>query len=98
MNAELAADLARAAGGDTEAFMRFYDRTSGYVYCLALTRAGSRGLRGVAARSFADREVEAWYAEAWARCSEHAGSGLSALAWVLALPRAVEAADEAACA
>jgi RNA polymerase sigma-70 factor (ECF subfamily) len=96
---ELADELARAATGDTEAFMRFYDATSGYVYGLALARARSRGLRAAAAQAFAQREVEAWYALAWTRCSEHRASGLSPLAWVLALPRARPAeGDEVACA
>ncbi|WP_246004959.1 hypothetical protein [Nocardioides marmorisolisilvae] len=97
--APLADLLTRAAGGDTDAFMRFYDATSGQVFCLALTRARSRGLRGAGVHAAADRDVEDAYVHAWARCAEHAGSGLSPLAWLLSLSGgpAVESA-EVACA
>lgn len=95
----LADELDRAALGDTDAFMRFYDATSGYVFGLALTRARSRGLRGASARTFAEREVEAWYARAWTCCAQQRTSGLSPLAWVLALPPApTPENDEVACA
>jgi len=95
---QLADQLARAADGDTDAFMRFYDATSGYAFGLALTRARTRGLRGSAARAFAEREVERWYAQAWSRCADQRSSGLSPLAWVLTLPALASGTDEVACA
>lgn len=95
----LADELARAASGDTEAFMRFYDATSGYVFGLALARASARGLHGDTARIVAEREVESWYVRAWSRSAQHRGSGLSPLAWVLTLPSvSTSEQDEVACA
>lgn len=95
----LADELDRAATGDTEAFMRFYDATSAYVFGLALARAGSSGLRGGPARTCAEREVEAWYVRAWSHSGRHRSSGLSPLAWVLALPwLPTPEHDEVACA
>lgn len=96
--AELADHLVRAAAGDTESFMRFYDATSGYAFDLALTRARTLGLRRAAARAFAEREVEARYTRAWLHCVEQGSSGLSPLAWVLTLPATTSGNDEVACA
>lgn len=96
-HSELAAHLARAAEGDTDAFMRFYDATIGCAFTLAISRARACGLPAVTARAWAEREVEARYTWAWSCCAEQPSSGLSPLAWVLALPT-TSRNDEVACA
>ena len=72
---ELAQLLARAARGDTAAFMTFYDRSSPTAYHLVLALCGDPGR--------ADDHVQRLYALAWARAGEQASSGLSPLAWLL---------------
>jgi len=86
-----AGDLALAATGDTEAFMRFYDATSQCAFTLALARARSRGLRGTQAQRSAESETEAAYVEAWRRCDEHRSSDLSPMAWLFSLPHSRDA-------
>jgi hypothetical protein len=95
IDADLGRLLARAARGDTGAFMRFYDATSRCAFGLALAKARARGLRGGQAEREAMVESEVCYVRAWARSHEHATSGLSPLAWLLSLPALT---DEAACA
>ncbi len=95
---ELADHLDGGATGDVEAFMRFYDATSGCAFGLALTRAWARGLRGTAARAFAERELLDGYVRAWLPCAEQRASGLSPLAWFLALPAATSRDPGVACA
>lgn len=88
------ADLLHAsARGDREAFRRFYDATSSRAFHLELVRARSRGVphpRAVAEHATVERFVRAWR-----DAPEYAGSGLSPLAWLLALPagRAAERVD-----
>ncbi len=74
--------LARAAGGDVEAFMEFYDATVQMVWCLEARRDRSQELAEEAARRR--------YAAAWTRADEQAASGLRPRAWLLSLPVAPE--------
>lgn len=81
---DLAGLLAAAAGGDRDAFRRFYDATSSRAFHLELVRARSRGAafpRAAAERATADRFLRAWLA-----APEYPASGLSPLAWLLSLP------------
>ena len=83
---DLAELLAAAARGNRAAFRRFYDATSTRAYRLELVRARARGVApppAVAERATADRVLRAWQAS-----PEYAASGLSPLAWLLALPAA----------
>jgi hypothetical protein len=77
--------LARAARVDVEAFMRFYDATSGYAFSLAVVRARLRGLHGSRAREVAGHEVGRLFVHAWRSAAQHRSSGLSSLAWLLTL-------------
>lgn len=90
---DLALLLRVAAGGDTDAFARFTDATANVAFRLELTRAARRrpALRTIRPGELveqAGRATRRRYLEAWARCGEHAASGLSPLAWLLALPTA----------
>lgn len=78
--------LADAAAGDEQAFMRFYDHTSGVAYGVALRRSADP----VAARE----ATRALYLRAWQHVHGYAGSGLSPLAWLLSseLPHPVSTA------
>lgn len=73
----LAALLDRAAGGDLDAFMRFYDATVDSAYRLVLCRS-----RDAVA---AEEATAALYVTAWVRVADYARSGLSPLAWLLGL-------------
>lgn len=74
--AHLADLLAFAAGGNTDAFMRFYDLT-----CAAAYRAARLTCTD---RDRAEDLVCALYARAWATAGSYPRSGLSPLAWLLA--------------
>ena len=76
---DLAQLLMRAARGDVDAFMRFYDATVPTVYAWARLRYA----RPDADPAVVDRAVRATYARAWRRAAGHAGSGLSPKAWLL---------------
>lgn len=78
--------LARAAHGRLDDFARFYDRTSGYAFAVAMNHARARGLQGEQARAAAEDETHARYVEAWVRAGDQPESGLSPLAWLLSLP------------
>lgn len=73
--------LARAAAGDSEAFAAFYDLTSHQVYRLALLLSGGE--------DDAARLVEATYRHAWREAGACGETGLSPLAWLLAITRSV---------
>lgn len=77
MGADLAQLLDRAAGGDIAAFLAFYDHTSPITYRYAL--AGRQGDRDAAASL-----TRVIYNEAWRTVDQHAASGLSPLAWLIA--------------
>lgn len=77
--------LDRAAAGDAEAFMSFYDATHDCVFTLAVARARLVGLAEGAARTAAERETVRLYVEAWRRAGEQRASGLSPSAWLLTL-------------
>lgn len=71
------ADLLRfAAGGNTDAFMRFYDLT-----CAAAYRAARLTCTD---RDRAEDLVCALYARAWTTAGSYPRSGLSPVAWLLA--------------
>lgn len=74
--AHLADLLTFAAGGNTDAFMRFYDLTCAAAY---------RAARALSTKP-ADAEdlVCSLYLRAWRHAAAHPGSGLSPLAWLLA--------------
>ena len=74
--AHLADLLTFAAGGNTDAFMRFYDLT-----CAAAYRAARLTCTD---RECAEDLVCALYARAWANADRYPRSGLSPLAWLLA--------------
>jgi DNA-directed RNA polymerase specialized sigma24 family protein len=67
--------LQLAAGGDVDAFTRFYDATIEVVYRFA------RAVTEDAAT--ADAVTKTVYERAWQTAPAHAGSGLSPLAWLL---------------
>jgi RNA polymerase sigma-70 factor (ECF subfamily) len=76
-DADLRRLLARAATGDVEAFLDFYDATCTVTWRLELCRHGDPAAAKVAAT---------WrYVGAWLHAAEQAGSGLSARAWLLSL-------------
>lgn len=70
--------LVMAAGGDEDAFMRFFDATVHTAYSLALCRLGGG--------SPAAKETEHRYVEAWIHAGRYRRSGLSPLTWLLSLP------------
>ena len=74
---ELRRLLVRAATGDVEAFLDFYDATCAVTWRLELCRHGDQAL---AKDSMARR-----YVGAWVHAATQAGSGLSARAWLLSL-------------
>lgn len=74
-HAHLADLLARAGRGDADAFMRFYDDTSGAAYRLA---------RAVCPDAAAAEELtRSLYVRAWTHAAQHAESGLSPVAWLV---------------
>lgn len=81
---DLAGLLARAAQGDAEAFGRFYDATCRQAYGLALARSRRRDA-GAGAHRAAAREMRHRYLLAWRFAALQSSSGLSPLAWLLAL-------------
>ena len=83
----LSALLARSAAGDTEAFAEFYDATCHVAYRWARCSLGDVAT--------AEQAVLQLYVAAWQRAGQHHASGLSPLAWLLALP-ASAASDTAA--
>jgi RNA polymerase sigma-70 factor (ECF subfamily) len=74
---DLPALLARAATGDVEAFMQFYDATSAHAFLLESCRQPDRVAAGEA--------TVQRYVAAWTRASEHPASGLTARVWLLSL-------------
>ncbi|WP_436697931.1 hypothetical protein [Nocardioides sp. BYT-33-1] len=77
-DAELRRLLARAATGDRDAFLGFYDATCAVTWRLELCRHGDAERATVATRRR--------YAAAWLHAAAQAGSGLTARAWLLSLP------------
>ncbi len=78
--------LARASLGDVDAFMRFYDATSGYAFALGVARARVTGRdRATVLEAASDATVRR-FTRAWEDAAEHRSSGLSPLAWLLSLP------------
>lgn len=69
--------LTRAAAGDRDAFVRFYDLTIDVVYRYALVVVGGD-------RPAADALTRGLYLRAWREAGAYAGSGLSPVAWLLA--------------
>ncbi|GAA3530223.1 hypothetical protein [Nocardioides daeguensis] len=69
--------LARAAGGDLEAFLDFYDATCSVTWRLEMCRHGEEGCARAA--------TVARYVTAWLQAAGQARSGLSARAWLLGL-------------
>ena len=69
--------LAHAARGNRDAFMALYDATCADVYAFFLYRLGAPGA--------AEEATHALYLTAWSQARERAGSGLSALAWLIKL-------------
>jgi hypothetical protein len=96
-DAELADLLAASAAGDVRAFMRFYDATSHVVLALERVRAVSCGVVSAEVRAAAEHATAARFVRAWGSAAEQAASGLSPLAWLLAL-RLADDRCEAACA
>ncbi|KAA1420966.1 hypothetical protein F0U44_01085 [Nocardioides humilatus] len=82
----LADELLRSAGGDVQAFLRFYDATCARAFALELARARSRGVPSARLQDAAARATEARFVEAWRVAGGHQGSGLSPVAWLLTLP------------
>ena len=78
--------LARASLGDVDAFMRFYDATSGYAFALDVARARVTGRGGATALEAASDATARRFTRAWEDAAEHRSSGLSPLAWLLSLP------------
>ncbi|WP_408898047.1 hypothetical protein ACJ5H2_02845 [Nocardioides sp. R1-1] len=76
-DAELRRLLQRAAGGDIEAFVAFYDATCSVTWRLELCRHADPGL--------AKRAMVVRYAGAWLHARTQARSGLNARAWLLSL-------------
>ena len=77
VDADLAALLRKAARGDIDAFLRFYDATIQTVFDWARLRHQDPDL--------CEAAVRAVYALAWADAGGHADSGLSPRAWLLCL-------------
>lgn len=69
--------LSRAAAGDHQAFLAFYDATAHLVWRLELSRYRSSELAAVAARRR--------FVRAWDHAAEQARSGLSPRAWLMSL-------------
>ncbi|WGX97661.1 hypothetical protein [Nocardioides sp. L-11A] len=76
-DAELRRLLTRAATGDVDAFLAFYDATCGVTWRLELCRHGDR--------EQARDATMLRYADAWRSAAAQAGSGLTARAWLLSL-------------
>ncbi|TQK69371.1 MULTISPECIES: hypothetical protein [unclassified Nocardioides] len=76
-DADLRRLLVRAATGDVEAFLDFYDATCAVTWRLELCRHGDPAL----AKDSTTRR----YVGAWLHAAAQAGSGLSARAWLLSL-------------
>ena len=76
-DADLRRLLVRAATGDVEAFLDFYDATCAVTWRLELCRQGDPA----AAKASTTRR----YVGAWVHAARQAGSGLSARAWLLSL-------------
>ncbi|MDQ1082965.1 MULTISPECIES: hypothetical protein [Microbacterium] len=74
---DLDALLVRAAAGDCDAFVAFYDATAPRVYAILLS------LTGVAAE--ADRLMEGVYVEAWERMRGRTAPPCPGLHWMSAL-------------
>lgn len=74
----LSALLVRSAAGDQEAFAQFYDATCHIAYRWARCSLGDAAT--------AEQAVLRLYVAAWRRAGQHPASGLSPLAWLLALP------------
>ncbi|MFL6157467.1 MAG: hypothetical protein ACJ72D_15345 [Marmoricola sp.] len=70
--------LVRAAAGDLDAFLAFYDATVHLVWRLELGRYRSAELAAAASRRR--------FVQAWVHADEHAASSLSPRAWLLSLP------------
>lgn len=83
--AELAVLLRRSAARDTAAFARFYDLTCARVLTYELARAKARGGSSEPIREVAEQAVRDRYVAAWAAAADHATSGRSPLAWLIAL-------------
>lgn len=73
MSAEL---LRLSAAGDSDAFMKFYDATCAVVYQWAL--------RCQRDQERAEELTRDLYRRAWGSAWEHAESGLSPVAWLIA--------------
>ncbi len=76
-DADLDALLVRAAAGDCDAFVAFYDATAPRVYAVLLS------LTGVASR--ADALLEGIYVEAWERMRGRAAPPCPGMQWVSAI-------------
>ncbi|MBM0127314.1 hypothetical protein [Pimelobacter simplex] len=76
-DADLRRLLVRAASGDIEAFVDFYDATCSVTWRLELCRHADpeQAMRATITR----------YVGAWLHAGAHARSGLSARAWLLSL-------------
>jgi hypothetical protein len=78
--------LVSAAAGDVDAFMRFYDATSRWVFALERVRAVRCGRDRRQVRAAAVRASGARFVQAWTSAADQESSGLSPLAWLLTLP------------
>jgi RNA polymerase sigma-70 factor, ECF subfamily len=74
-DAELTQLLLLAAGGDADAFMRFYDATIRMVYGYARLRYDDAAT--------VDEAVCRLYARAWRSAAGYPGSGVSVRPWLL---------------
>jgi len=74
---DLDALLVRAASGDCDAFVEFYDATSPRVYAVLLS------LTGIAAR--ADALLEGIYVEAWERMRGRSAPPCPGMEWMSAI-------------
>ncbi|GAB4010929.1 sigma-70 family RNA polymerase sigma factor [Nocardioides ultimimeridianus] len=83
--AELAVLLRRSAKRDTAAFARFYDLTCARVLAYELARAQAGGRCCGPIHEIAEQAARDRYVAAWAAAAEHATSGRSPLAWLIAL-------------
>lgn len=102
MDEDLSNLLDRAAVGDHEAFLRFYDLTIDRVFGYELARARlhlRRAARGAAdERTLAATATVERYVRAWAAAAEQPASGLTPGAWLLSPPDSASGRPEAACA
>ncbi len=71
---DLSALLARAAGGDCDAFTRFYDLTAPRIYALLLTLTPDA--------STAERVLETIYVEAWERMGGREAPPCPGMEWM----------------